>query len=217
MRIASAIPAPLERPCGRGTPILGGRPARQGFRGHQAGAALPALPPPALPLPAMPLPAMPLPALFVLALFVLALFVPAPARAQAPVRTAVRTPDHAASLLGAWMTEDRQGVIRIEPCGDAFCGRVVGISDFPPGGLRDVHGAPQCQLVIIHGLRPTEDGRRAGTITNPDDGRTYSALTWVGPDGVLRLRGYVGLPLLGSTQHWPRFSGRLTADCHFTP
>jgi uncharacterized protein (DUF2147 family) len=97
------------------------------------------------------------------------------------------------------MTEDHQGVVRIEPCGDAYCGRVVGISDFPPGGLRR-----------------TEDGRRRGTITNPDDGRTYDALLWVGPDGDMRLRGFIGLPLLGSTQHWPKFRGTTTADCHFT-
>ncbi len=120
------------------------------------------------------------------------------------------------TLLGMWMTEDRQGVVRIEPCGDAYCGRVVGISDFPPGGLRDLHGVPQCGLVIVHGLRPTDTGKRHGTITNPDDGRTYDAIMWVAPDGDLRLRGYIGLPLFGSTQRWPHFTGRVTPDCHFS-
>ena len=154
-----------------------------------------------------------------------------------------------ARVLGEWMTEDRQGVVRIEPCAPAgvdlrskaadagsgqnsnprgdqaietglgheqtFCGRVVGVSDFPPGGLRDLHGTPQCGLVILHDLKPTEDQRRRGSITNPDDGRVYGAIVWVADDGDLRLRGFVGLPLLGSTQHWPRFTGSLTKDCHF--
>ncbi len=120
------------------------------------------------------------------------------------------------SLLGTYMTEDRQGVVRIEPCGDAYCGRVVGISDFPPGGLRDLHGTPQCGLVILHDLRAGDDGRRHGSITNPDDGKTYSAIVWVAEDGDMRLRGYVGLPLFGSTQHWPAFRGHLTPDCHFS-
>ena len=144
-------------------------------------------------------------------------------------------PPAGASVVGAWMTEDRQGVVRIEPCVQAgveargpagkpepgqapvpaLCGRVVGISDFPPGGLRDLHGALQCGLVIIHDLRPVEDNRRRGSITNPDDGRVYGAIVWVADDGDLRLRGFVGLPILGSTQHWPRFTGRLTKDCHF--
>ncbi len=134
------------------------------------------------------------------------------------VATAVRAAPLAsgAALLGSWMTEDHQGVIRIEQCGDAYCGRVVGISDFPPGGLRDIAGAQQCGLVIIHNLRPTDDGRREGTITNPDDGRTYNAVMWVAADGDVRLRGYVGLPIFGSTQHWPRFTGHVTPDCHFS-
>ncbi len=121
------------------------------------------------------------------------------------------------NLLGEWMTEDRKGVVRIEPCGAAFCGRVVGVSDFPPGGLRDLHGVPQCGLVILHDLVPAENERRRGRITNPDDGRTYGALLWVADDGDMRLRGYVGLPMLGSTQHWPHFRGTLTKDCHFRP
>ena len=83
------------------------------------------------------------------------------------------------ALLGQWMTEDRAGVVKIEPCGAAYCGRVVGVSDFPPGGLRDIHGAPQCGLVIIKDLVPTDDGRRHGTITNPDDGKTYDTILWV--------------------------------------
>ena len=121
-------------------------------------------------------------------------------------QTAAAAPE-GAGLLGAWMTEDRRGVVRIEPCGDAFCGRVVGISDFPAGGLRDIHGAMQCGLVIIHDLQPAENDRRRGSITNPDDGRVYGAIVWVAADGDLRLRGFVGLPILGSTQHWPRFAG----------
>jgi uncharacterized protein (DUF2147 family) len=133
--------------------------------------------------------------------------------ASQPAAAVEPSPD--ARLLGLWMTEDRQGIVRIEPCGQNFCGRVVGISDFPPGGLRDIRGAPQCGLVIVHGLRAGEDGRRHGTITNPDDGKVYDAQMWVPADGDLRLRGFIGLPLFGSTQIWPHFSGKVTADCHF--
>jgi uncharacterized protein (DUF2147 family) len=139
------------------------------------------------------------------------------AAGMVPAATGIAYAQPAKGLLGEFMTEDRQGVVRIEPCGNAYCGRVVGISDFPPGGLRDNHGVPQCQLVILHDLKPGEDGRRHGTITNPDDGRTYDAIVWIAADGDMRLRGYVGLPLLGSTQHWPRFTGKLSPDCHFSP
>jgi hypothetical protein len=33
-------------------------------------------------------------------------------------------------------------------------------------------------------------------------------------NGDLHLRGYVLVPLLGSTQVWTRYAGQPTADCH---
>ena len=91
-----------------------------------------------------------------------------------------------------------------------------GLSDFPPpdGILKDVHGHPQCQLELLGALREQPDQRWHGTVTNPEDGRTYKAEIWVPEDGILRLRGYLGIPLFGSTQKWPPFHGRVTADCH---
>jgi uncharacterized protein (DUF2147 family) len=117
---------------------------------------------------------------------------------------------------GLWLTEDRGGIVRVEPCGGALCGVIVGLSDFPPSGVKlDVHGRSQCHLTLLAGLRLQDDGRWHGTVTNPEDGRTYSAEVWVPADGILRLRGYVGLPLFGSTQLWPPYTGRLRDDCHF--
>jgi uncharacterized protein (DUF2147 family) len=120
-------------------------------------------------------------------------------------------------VLGDWLTEDKRGVIRVGPCGDAFCGVIVGVSDWPANGdvLRDVHGQPQCHLAFIKHLKPEDDNRLHGTVTNPEDGTTYGAEMWVAGDGALRLRGYLALPILGSTQHWPRFHGDVQPDCHF--
>jgi uncharacterized protein (DUF2147 family) len=122
----------------------------------------------------------------------------------------------ATSPQGYWLTEDRGGIVQIHPCGDALCGTIVGLTDWPAHGTKvDVHGNPQCHLTLLAGLREEDDGRWHGTITNPEDGRTYSAEVWVPADGLMRLRGYIGLPLFGSTQLWPPYHGATRQDCHF--
>ena len=122
------------------------------------------------------------------------------------------------SPTGQWLTEDRGGVIQLQSCGALLCGIIVGLTDWPANGdvKRDWRGRPQCHSTLLAGLALQTDGRWHGTVTNPENGRVYSAEVWV-PDGTLRLRGYVGLPMFGSTQLWPRFHGHVQDDCHFNP
>lgn len=120
------------------------------------------------------------------------------------------------SPQGMWWTEDRGGVIRIEPCTSGLCGRIVGQVETrdPQGKIPvDSSGIPVCGLTILHGEPGSEAGHYSGTITNPDDGKDWSSEFWVGKDGQLRLRGYVVLPFLGQTQKWSPFTGRVAADC----
>lgn len=124
-----------------------------------------------------------------------------------------------ADTAGNWYTENHDGVIHVGPCGGpAYCGTVVGVTEWRKDGSApvDVNGRTQCQLVFIKNMVMGDDGRRHGTVTDPTDGKTYDAQLWVGEDGALRLRGYIGLPILGSTQRWEKFSGHLKPDCHFT-
>jgi uncharacterized protein (DUF2147 family) len=119
-------------------------------------------------------------------------------------------------VLGLWQTEDKRGVIRFGPCGATLCGVIVGTDPGKNGAvLRDIQGRPQCHLSIVNDLRPGQDSRLHGTVTDPEDGRVYGAEVWVPADGVLRLRGYIGLPILGATQLWPRYHGSIGADCQF--
>lgn len=123
-------------------------------------------------------------------------------------------PALAAAVTGRWLTEDGEGVIEIGPCPGGLCGRIVGIGDFGPTGTpRDWQGRPQCGLQIINDLTQSEPGQWAGTITNPEDGRVYQARISRDPDGRLRLRGYLGIPLFGATQLWRPYAGTLAPDC----
>jgi len=120
----------------------------------------------------------------------------------------------AGSPLGDWATANGHGVIAIAQCGDALCGRIVGIERKPTEPMpTDADGHPQCGLTIISNERPQTDGTWLGQITDPRDGGVYGAKLWLDARGDLRLRGFLGIPALGSTQTWHRFNGHLTAAC----
>ncbi len=121
-----------------------------------------------------------------------------------------------ASPAGAWSTADGHSVVAIEPCGDALCGRIVGIDRAPTDPMpTDVRGRSQCGLTIIKKEKLSADGTWQGVVTDPRSGATYDAKLWLDASGDLHLRGYIGVPLLGATQTWRRFTGHLTAECGF--
>jgi uncharacterized protein (DUF2147 family) len=120
------------------------------------------------------------------------------------------------AILGHWLTESGHGVIEIVRCENAVCGRIVGIDRTPSEPMpTDVTGQSQCGLTIISGATQAEDNAWYGKIVDPRDGATYHEKLRVDSDGRLNLRGYIGIPLLGSTQVWSRFTGRLAENCRF--
>ena len=124
-------------------------------------------------------------------------------------------PASAAGLEGVWLTATHDGVIAIAPCAADLCGRIVGMGQTrrPDGSLpADPQGHPMCGLTI---LRAAADGpdRWAGDIIDPQTGTSWQCTLHLDEAGHLLLRGYVLLPLLGQTQTWTRYTGKLAADC----
>lgn len=123
------------------------------------------------------------------------------------------TADTAPSVLGRWMTAGRDGVVQIAPCGTTLCGWLVGMRYHGSMPL-DVYHRPQCGLMLLSGFRAAdEDGRRHGAILDPDSGRSYQATIWSPSPNVLKLRGYLLLPILGQTQDWQRYAGTIGPAC----
>lgn len=117
--------------------------------------------------------------------------------------------------FGQWLTQDREGVVAIQPCGDQICGRIVGMdSPFDSTGrpVTDPQGRPQCGLTILHDTREAHPGVWHGTITNPNDGTDWRCEFWM-VGNTIHLRGYVLVPLLGKTQVWTRYTGSARPDC----
>jgi uncharacterized protein (DUF2147 family) len=118
------------------------------------------------------------------------------------------------SPSGSWATANGNSVVAIEPCGEALCGRIVGINRAPSEPMpTDVNGRSQCGLTVITNEKPEGDGTWLGEVTDPRNGATYNAKLWLDESGDLHLRGYLGIPLLGATQTWRKFTGHLTAEC----
>jgi len=114
-----------------------------------------------------------------------------------------------------WLTEDGEGAVEIFDCGGSLCGRIVwqksalradGSPDIddrnPDPALRR---RPICGLQIIGELTRSDPASwDGGWVYDPDSGKTYHVkLTIEGAD-TLRLRGYIGIPLLGESQLWRR-------------
>ena len=66
-------------------------------------------------------------------------------------------------------------------------------------------GAPVIGLVILTGLKKDGDGYAGGQILDPDSGNVYrSKVQLIDSGKKLRVRGYIGVPMLGRSQIWER-------------
>jgi uncharacterized protein (DUF2147 family) len=128
-------------------------------------------------------------------------------------------PSHASSTptpIGTWYVEGGAAKVGIEPCdGGTLCGRVLWLrSPFDENGcpLRDTHNPDPALrdrevegLEVLRGLRAGEAGTWTdGTIYDPASGYTYRCQLTFDGDDRLRLRGFVGVPLIGRTTTWTR-------------
>ena len=121
----------------------------------------------------------------------------------------------APGATGIWLTEGGEAQVEIVECGVSLCGRIIALNEpndeqgRPKLDNRNPdaaqHGRPVIGLQILSGFVPATDGGwEGGTIYDPEGGKTYkSTLTLQGED-ILRVRGYVGLPLFGRTEVWTR-------------
>lgn len=123
-----------------------------------------------------------------------------------PAQTA---PTPTGGVQGDWR-EASGSVIRIAPCGDALCAKLVLVSAAAPVSVdgmnpdSSLRTRPLCGLLIGEGFRSSDPNKADdGKLYDPKTGKTYKgAMTSEGD--TLLLRGYIGIAAFGRTAKWDR-------------
>lgn len=133
------------------------------------------------------------------------------------------------AVVGVWATapgtEDGQAHIRITERDGSYVGEIIWleIPVYPEGDEQGMAGQakvdrenpdaslrsrPIIGLEIMDGFTYVGDGKyKGGTIYAPDDGKTYKCKMTLEDDGTLKVRGFIGVSLLGRTEVWTRVEG----------
>lgn len=122
----------------------------------------------------------------------------------------------AQGVLGKWTTIDdntgeARSVIEIFERGGKVYGKIVAIKD--PAKRDNVcekctgddKNRPILGLELLKGLEKNGDKYDGGYITDPDNGKRYKCYIELEDANTLRVRGYIGMAILGRTQIWQRF------------
>jgi uncharacterized protein (DUF2147 family) len=116
----------------------------------------------------------------------------------------------AAPINGRWLTQDRDAIVEVGPCGDTICGRVAKFLVRPPQGndQKDTKNPdPKLRnrrllgMAVVYGLKA--DGNEwKGTIYDPKSGRSYRSVVYLAKNGTLKVKGCFGPICRG--QNWTK-------------
>ena len=116
---------------------------------------------------------------------VVATTAPAP-KAPAPAAQQANSP------LGMWLTEEKEGKVRIEQCGANLCGYSV-----------DSKSNQNGEQVLIN-MKPGKDAKWSGRILDPNTGSTYDSTIALKGSDTLRVQGCAFGGMFCGGQTWSR-------------
>ena len=125
---------------------------------------------------------------------------PPPSPAPAPVQAAAVAPPASAaapardlsSPLGIWLTEEKEGKVRIEQCGNNLCGYSV-----------DAKSNQNGEQLLIN-MKPARDQKWSGRIFDPNTGSTYESTIALKGTDRLRVQGCAFGGMFCGGQTWTR-------------
>ncbi|QPF88455.1 DUF2147 domain-containing protein [Bradyrhizobium commune] len=205
---AAPPPAPLPPPAPPPTTTANSAPADTSMvpppvppatPAPTAAIAPPAPPPPPAPTIAVAPPAPPPPPAPTVAVAPPAPPPPAPAPPSAPVQSAAVAPAPAVapardlnSPLGVWLTQEKEGKVRIEQCGNNLCGYSV-----------DSKSNQNGEQILIN-MKPDKDQKWSGRILDPNTGSTYDSTIALKGTDRLSVQGCAFGGMFCGGQTWTR-------------
>ncbi len=119
-------------------------------------------------------------------------------------------------LLGIWLNEDEDAHIEIYKEGDLYFGKTIWykfpIDDETGKPKLDKHNPdpellkrPSLGIRLLTDFEWDEDNEwDEGEIYDPKTGKTYSCYIVMKEYDLLKIRGYIGISLIGKTTYWTR-------------
>lgn len=123
--------------------------------------------------------------------------------------------EEADKIVGTWQTGSGKGRIQITKYGDKFGGKLVWLREpldengNPKTDIKnpDPEKRKNLKLGLNNLLGFTYEGEgkyENGTIYDPENGKTYKCVMTLENETTLKVRGYVGITMIGRTDTWTR-------------
>ncbi|MDP7416495.1 MAG: DUF2147 domain-containing protein [Desulfobacterales bacterium] len=119
-------------------------------------------------------------------------------------------------IIGEWYTAEGKSLVKIYKCNDLYCGKIIWLKEpkYDDGTDKIDKNNPDeskktrkiIGLDIVYGFKHKDKNRWThGKIYDPNNGKTYSCKIKL-VDNELKLRGYIGISLIGRTTVWTKKS-----------
>ena len=126
------------------------------------------------------------------------------------------------AIVGKWWNQEKEAQIEIYACDGKYCGKIVWLiqPNYPAEDQKGMGGKPR---VDRENPDPTKKGRsilgmdllwgftfsggnlwEGGNIYDPREGKTYKCKMTLETPDQLKVRGFLGISLIGKTNEWTR-------------
>jgi uncharacterized protein (DUF2147 family) len=127
------------------------------------------------------------------------------------------------AVLGKWWNEEKDAHIEIYSCEGRICGKIIWLKEpnYPADDAKGMAGKskvdrensdtakrelPILGMNLVWGFTHAgENVWEGGSIYNPREGKTYKCKMTLENQDTLKVRGFIGISLIGKTNIWTRF------------